>query len=78
MPVVAFIHTFVVLESLCLYVCACPQVYRADAEKAVEDYTIETFTQAQIIELFDKMDPERRGWIEESEAVQFVADNPCV
>ena len=52
------------------------RVYRKDVETAVANHKIETLTQAQVTQLFDQMDPDGKGWIEEEEAVKFVAEHP--
>lgn len=52
------------------------RVDRAEIEAAVANHRIETFTQEQVTKLFEQMDPDGKGWVEEADAVRFVAENP--
>ncbi len=52
------------------------RVDRKEVEEAVANHTIETLTQEQVTALFEQMDPDGKGWVEEGDAVRFVAENP--
>ena len=52
------------------------RVDRKEVENAVASHRIETLTQEQVTELFDRIDSDQKGWIQEAEAIRFVAENP--